>query len=202
MYAYIRGTLAARKTDRIIVEAGGIGYNIFFPASRIAMLGAPGSEVTVHTYTSVREDALQLYGFPSEDDLELFKQLIGVSGIGPKAAQSLLSELTAMEIRLAIVGGDSKKLMRAQGVAKKSAERIILDLKGKIDEEDLLGTPGISMEAEVPQRGMDRGMEEAVEALTALGYSTKEATSAVTQAAGEGKGTDAQQLLKLALRYL
>ena len=198
MYAYIRGILAAKKVDRIIVEAGGIGYNVYFPAGRIMMLPKNGSEITVYTYTSVREDAIKLYGFASEDDLELFIQLTGVSGVGPKAAQALLSELTASEIRFAILGEDTKTLCKAQGVAKKTAERIIVDLKGIVSVEDAVGLEFI---ADGKEEAADDFVMEAVEALTALGYSAKEARAAASKAKEEG-AADSESILKSALRYL
>ncbi|MCR4586435.1 MAG: Holliday junction branch migration protein RuvA [Lachnospiraceae bacterium] len=198
MYAYIKGILAAKKSDRIIVEAGGIGYNVFFPAGRIMMLPKNGSEICVYTYTSVREDAIKLYGFSSEDDLELFIQLTGVSGVGPKAAQALLSELTAAEIRMAILGEDIKTLCKAQGVAKKTAERIIVDLKGRVSVEDAVGLADIS---EIKEETTDAAVVEAVEALTALGYSAKEARAAAIKAKEEG-AEGSEDVLKAALRYL
>jgi len=205
MYAYFKGILAAKKTDRIIVETGGIGYNVFYPAGRIEYLPPAGSDITVYTYTSVREDAIWLYGFPTEDDLELFIQLIGVSGVGPKAAQALLSELTAGEIRMAIFGGDTKTLCRAQGVAKKTAERIIVDLKGKISAEEAAGLESFGLEApgETGAAVAEGGaLQEAVEALTSLGYGSKEARTAVQKASAASGSADAEQLLKEALRFL
>ncbi|MCR5120119.1 MAG: Holliday junction branch migration protein RuvA [Lachnospiraceae bacterium] len=198
MYAYIKGILAAKKADRIIVEAGGIGYNVYFPAGRIMMLPKNGSEICVYTYTSVREDAIKLYGFASEDDLELFIQLTGVSGVGPKAAQALLSELSASEIRLAILGEDTKTLCKAQGVAKKTAERIIVDLKGRVSVEDAVG---LELIADIKEDVADEAVMEAVEALTALGYSAKEARAAASKAKEEG-AEDSESILKGALRYL
>ena len=197
MYAYLKGTIGAKLTDRIIVEVGGIGYNVFYPAGRIAQLPPNGAELTVYTYTCVREDALQLYGFGSRDDHELFCQLIAVSGVGPKAAMSLLSELSASQIRLAILSGDVKTLCKAQGVAKKTAERLIVDLKGKMGAEDLL-----PVDEELAAVSFTEGPEsEAAEALSALGYPEREARAAVAKAAAEGvQGTEA--LLKAALRHM
>ncbi len=198
MYAYIKGRLVAKKTDRIVIEAGGIGYNVFYPQGRIMMLPAPGSEVQIYTYTSVREDALQLYGFASEDELELYKQLLAVSGIGPKVALSLISTLTPSEIRVAILSGDVKTLCKAPGFGKKNAERLIVDLKGKISAEDAIGF--------IPQAEEEDGLEDAVmaetvQAVTALGYPAKEARVAVMKAAKDGTA-DTESMLKAALRYM
>ncbi|MBR3524778.1 MAG: Holliday junction branch migration protein RuvA [Lachnospiraceae bacterium] len=198
MYAYLKGTIGAKLTDRIIMEVGGVGYNVFFPSGRIAQLPPVGAEYMVYTYTSVREDALQLYGFGSRDDHELFCQLIAVSGVGPKAAMSLLSELSASQIRLAILGGDVKTLSKAQGIAKKTAERLIVDLKGKMGAEDMLPEEGMLPEAVSALSGAEA---EAAEALTALGYPERDARTAVAKAAAEGAdGTEA--LLKAALRFM
>ncbi len=197
MYAYLKGTLEYKFSDHIIIETGGIGYNVFYPAARISMLPPLGSEITVFTYTAVREDAMQLYGFDSMDDKELFCTLIAVSGVGPKAGMSLLSELTATQIRLAIIGGDIKALCKAQGVAKKTAERIIVDLKAKLNvDEDILKTQGTDMTAPA-----SADQNEAVQALVALGYAAKDALAAVAKAIAENaEGT--QEILKAALRYM
>ena len=197
MYAYIKGTLVHKSGDHIIIETGGIGYNVFYPTGRIALLPPVGSSITIYTYTSVREDAFQLYGFDSMDDKELFCTLIGVSGVGPKAGMSLLSELTAAQIRMAIISGDTKSLCKAQGVAKKTAERIIVDLKAKmsVSEEDM----GAAVQSgNIP---VNEEQNEAVQALVALGYPVKEASAAVAKAMSENvEGTEA--VLKAALRYM
>ena len=198
MYAYIKGQLVAKKTDRIVIETGGIGYNVFYPVGRIPLLPAIGSEVKIYTYTSVREDALQLYGFGSEDELELYKQLLAVSGIGPKVALSLLSTLTPGEIRVAILSGDTKTLCKAPGFGKKNAERLIVDLKSKVSAEDMIG---FLPQAEEEPAMEDGVMAETVQALTALGYPVKEARTAVMKAAKEGV-TDTESMLKAALRYM
>ena len=205
MYAYLKGELVAKKQDRIVIEVGGIGYNVIYPAGRIPYLPSVGSELTVYTYTSVREDALQLYGFRSEDDLELFTMLIGVSGVGPKAAQGLLSELTASDIRLAIIGEDTKTLCKAPGVAKKTAERIIVDLKSKIDAGDVASIAGCRDESGVGDSydGVFGDAEkETLEALIALGYGAKEAKFAVERAIALDAGRDTEIMLKMALRFL
>ncbi len=199
MYAYLKGTIEYKAADHIIVDVNGVGYNVFYPASRIAQLPPAGSFVTVYTYTSVREDAIQLYGFESMDDKELFCTLIGVSGVGPKAGMSLLSELTAAQIRMAIITADIKTLSKAQGIAKKSAERIIVDLKAKMSADDILQSGGADIP--VSAAALDGDENEAAQALIALGYPLKEARAGVAKAAAEGvSGTEA--LLKAALRYM
>ena len=186
MYAYLKGTLEYKFSDHIIIENNGIGYNVFYPVARIASLPPIGSSVTVYTYTSVREDALQLYGFDSMDDKELFCTLISVSGVGPKAGMSLLSEMSASQIRLAIISGDTKALSKAQGIAKKTAERIIVDLKAKMNvDEDSLSVGALSTDVPVSE-----DENEAVQALVALGYPAKDARGAVAKAiADKAEGT-------------
>lgn len=197
MYAYLKGTIEYKYSDHIIVEVNGVGYNVFYPTGRIASLPPIGGSITIYTYTVVREDAFQLYGFENMDDKELFCLLTGVSGVGPKAGMNLLSELTASQIRMAIISGDTKTLSKAQGIAKKTAERIIVDLKSKmsLDEESMVS-------AAVPDDAVVVAEEnEAVEALVALGYPLKDARAAVAKAMGDkAEGTEA--ILKAALRYM
>ena len=197
MYAYVKGTLEYKFSDHIIIENDGIGYNVFYPSARIAALPPIGSNITVYIYTSVREDALQLYGFESMDDKELFCTLIGVSGVGPKAGMSLLSEMSAAQIRMAIISGDTKALSKAQGIAKKTAERIIVDLKAKmnVDEESLSAG---ALSSDIP---VSEDENEAVQALVALGYPVKEARSAVAKAIAD-KAAGTEGILKAALRYM
>ena len=138
MYAYFIGTVAEANADSCVLEVNNIGYNIQIPASTADRLPDIGGEVKLYTYTSVRENAIELIGFISKDDLAMFSQLITVSGIGPKAALSLLSYLDADAIRIAIVTGDVKTLSKAPGLGKKSAERLIVDLKNKYDAAAVL----------------------------------------------------------------
>ena len=196
MYAYIKGRLVAKKTDRIVIEAGGIGYNVFYPQGRILMLPAPGSEVQIYTYTSVREDALQLYGFASEDELELYKQLLAVSGIGPKVALGILSAITVESLCKAIQNKQATVLTKLPGIGKKSAERLILELKDKVgfaagDEEVL------TLEMEGPLG--DDMISEAQAALVALGYSQAEIAPVLKKAT---KCKTTEEVIKLALKQL
>ena len=133
MYAYIKGEIVDLSEDNVVIECNNIGYNIHVPASMIARLPGVGSTVKIYTYTSVKEDSFNLFGFLSKDELEMFKLLITVSGIGPKGALSIISEMGVNELRLAIISGDSKTISKAPGIGKKSAERIIIDLRNKVD---------------------------------------------------------------------
>lgn len=128
---------ACRKNiDSIVVEAAGVGYLIYIPTQYFDMLPDEGEDVKIYTYLCVREDAMILYGFLSKDDLEIFKLLITVSGIGPKGGLAILSTLPADDLRFAILSGDSKAISKAPGIGAKTAQRVILDLKDKLSLED------------------------------------------------------------------
>ena len=133
MISYIRGELAAIEKEKVIVDVGGVGYGIFMPEASMGLLPRPGNEVKLHTYLNVREDAMQLFGFLTRDDLEVFRLLIGVSGIGPKGGLSILSKLTSDDLRFAVLSGDAKAISAAQGIGKKTAEKVIIELKDKLD---------------------------------------------------------------------
>ena len=136
MYAYIKGELAEINTDHIVVEAGGIGYQVFISLQTFDYLPSVGENLKIYTYLYLREDAMILYGFLTKDDLELFKLLISVSGIGPKGGLAILSTLEADDLRFAILSGDAKAISKAPGVGGKTAQRVILELKDKLSLED------------------------------------------------------------------
>ena len=136
--SYIRGPLEEKREDSVVVEAGNIGYRIFIPSSVLGELPGLGEEVKIYTYFSVREDGMSLYGFLSKQDLEMFRQLIGVNGVGPKSALGILSALKPDVLRMAVLSGDAKAISKAPGVGAKTAQRIILDLKDKVKAEDVL----------------------------------------------------------------
>lgn len=138
MISYIKGTLEAVEEDMIIVETGGIGYGIRVPLSLLEELPSLGSPVTIHTYFQVREDSMTLYGFLNRQDREMFKQLISVNGIGPRGALGILSVMRPDDLRTAIVSGDAKAISRAPGIGPKTAQRLILDLKDKVDLEEVI----------------------------------------------------------------
>ena len=138
MISYIRGRLASVEEQKAIVEAGGIGYGIYMPNQALSMLPQPGNEVKIYTYFSVREDAMQLFGFLTRDDLEIFRLVIGVSGIGPKGGLNILSSMSPDELRFAVMSGDAKAISAAPGIGKKTAEKLIVELKDKVNIEDML----------------------------------------------------------------
>ena len=202
MISYIRGTLAEKNEDSAVVEAHGVGYQIFVPVPVLSELPPLGESVKIYTYFSVREDGMSLFGFLSRQDLAMFKQLIGVNGIGPKSALGILSACRPDVLRMAVASGDAKTISRAPGVGPKTAQRIILDLKDKIRPEDVLAG-GLEESLAVPEEisGVGQAGKEAVEALTALGYSAAEAAGAVKKVKITEEMT-AEDVLKGALRHL
>lgn len=202
MFAFFRGTVDYLSEFEVWLDVNGVGYEIAISPSTASRLQGFGSEeVTVYTYMMVHEDQIGLYGFLTRDELMLFKKLITVSGVGPKAGLSLLSVLDADDLRFAIASGDVKAISRAPGVGRRTAERLILELKDKINA----AAPAAAQEAgEEP--GITGGEQsgdaaDAVAALVALGYGRAEAVKAVHAAKGEGiSGTE--ELLKGALRHM
>lgn len=200
MYAYLKGELEGISEEGAIIEVNGIGYNVRLSKDVISKLPPLHYKVQIFTYTSVREDAMQLYGFLTLGDLELFKKLITVNGIGPKVAQGLLAVMDADSLKFAIMAGDAKLIAKAPGIGAKTAERIILDLKDKvsIDIEEI--TKGES-NAETANQKTDFIKNEAVEALVALGYSQFEAAKAVSKVERSENDT-VESVLKAAFKYL
>ena len=138
MISYIRGELVALEEDKVIVDVGGVGYGIFMSGQAMGQLPPVGSKVKIHTYLNVKEDAMQLYGFLNRDALSVFKLLIGVSGIGPKGGLGILAQLTPDELRFAVMSKDIKAISAAPGIGKKTAEKLIVELKDKLKIEDVL----------------------------------------------------------------
>lgn len=197
MISYIRGTLSEVSPDLIVVEAGSVGFNIRVPLSVTENLPPVGSEILIYTYLKVSDDALTLYGFNSRQDLQMFRRLINVSGVGPKGALAVLSVLPPDQLRLAVLAGDAKSISRAPGIGLKTAQKIILDLKDQIRPEDLTQIPGRET-GPMPKEAAGAA-EEAVEALTQLGYSLAEAGRAVHAVKG-AENMDSAAILKEALR--
>ena len=201
MIAYLNGILAEIEEENIVIEVNGIGYNVRIPAGMAGRLPQIGEVVKLYTYTSVREDAIGLYGFLSRDDLNMYRQLITVSG--PKGGLSVLSAMSADELRMAVISQDAKAIAKAPGVGTKTAQRIILELKDKISLEDTAMMREVN---QVPQgsmlTGKSQAQTEAVEALTALGYSPSEALRAVKAVLQETPDLDVEALLKAALKKM
>lgn len=200
--SYIKGPLIEKEEDVIVVEAGSIGYNIHVPLSFLEELPPLGQEVHVYTYLQVKEDAMTLFGFRSRQDLKMFKQLLGVNGIGPKGALGLLSALRPDDLRMAIISGDAKAISKAPGVGIKTAQRVILDLKDRISVEDVFTQQEPVKEGtSASLGGMQDAGREAVDALVALGYSPMEAAKAVRQVEVT-EGMTAEAVLKASLKHL
>ena len=197
MIAFVRGTAVDMTENSVIVEAGGIGYEIYMTGTDLSQIHM-GEEVKIHTYFNVREDAMQLYGFRSKDDLQMFKLLLGVNGVGPKAAVGVLAGITADELRFAIL---VKTLSKAPGIGKKTAQKLILELKDKMKLEDAFELK-LAHEQEKAVAGLGEisdGRQEAVEALVALGYSSTDALRAVRKVTDVAPD-DVEGLLKAALK--
>lgn len=201
MISYIKGEIVYNDAEGVIIENNGIGYRVIVPAFSAQKLCSQKGQVTVYTYMSVREDGITLFGFSSVEERSLYEKLISVSGIGPKAAVSILGVLTPSQLITAIVSADSAAIARAPGIGKKTAQRVILDLKDKIGNDDIAdifdGNGGEAV-SETAAAGDDRS--EAVEALVALGYSRSEAVKAVSRVYNEGM--DVQKILSASLREL
>ena len=202
MISFIRGYVADSTESSVILEAGGIGYEIFMTGTAIEKAVRESGEILVHTYFHVREDAMQLYGFLSRDDLQVFRLLLGVNGIGPKAALGILAGLTADELRFAVLSDDVKTLSRAPGIGKKTAQKLILELKDKLNAEEAFGLKLAHVQEEAgAEAAAADGSSEAVEALVALGYSSTQALQAVRKVSGI-PADDVEGILKAALKNL
>lgn len=198
MIAYVKGVLAVVGQDSIIIDKGGIGININVPVSIISTLPSIGSEVKVFTYTYVREDAIALYGFMTMDDLDVFKLLINVNGVGTKTALGILSAITPNELRLAVISADYKTITKAPGIGKKSAERIVLELRDKVKmviEDDAY------IAVDSGDVAKSDSVNIALEALVSLGFSYGEAAKAVKQV-DDYEEMDDESLIKAALKHL
>ena len=193
MIAYIKGLIEEYGEEYIIIDNNGIGYYISMPLNEIERVKEQKGIVKINTYHYVREDSIDLFGFLEKESLNMFKLLINVSGVGPKAALSMLSSLSPQNITLAIVTGDEKALCKAQGIGKKIAQRIILELKDKFKNYDFLS----KNEVETIQANDSM---EAISALMSLGYTRQEAALAIKKVGTEDK--EIEEIVKLALKAL
>lgn len=202
MIAYVNGIVEDITEDNAVVDVNGIGYNVKISGDTAARLPGIGEPVKLYTYTCVREDAFQLYGFLTRGDLEIFKKLITVNGIGPRGGLAILSAMDADDLRYAIMSGDAKAISKAPGIGPKTAQRVILDLKDKISMDDDLISREIAAAAEnVGLRGDSPQKREAVEALVSLGYGQAESVKAVNAIEGI-EDMDSGAVLKAALKKM
>ncbi len=205
MIAYIRGTLAYAEPEEgmAVLECGGIGYQVLLSGRDLELLPEVGEEVRLYTYLQVREDAFVLFGFFTREDRKLFQQLLGVSGIGPKAALGVLTALSADDLRFAILADDAKTIAKAPGIGLKTARKLILELKDRLSLEDAFENRLESKAASSAETvsGSNAARNEAVEALTALGYAASEAWKAVRKVEGSDS-MNVEEILKAALKYI
>lgn len=202
MIAYVNGIIDDITEENTVIDVGGVGYNVKISADTAARLPGIGEPVKLYTYTNVKEDAFQLFGFLSRNDLEIFKKCITVNGIGPKGALAILSVLDADSLRFAIMSGDAKAISRAPGIGAKTAERLILELKDKIKIDDTMISREIdSYDASGEAAADSAQKKEAVAALVALGYGQAESVKAVNAIEGI-EDMDSGAVLKAALKKL
>ena len=201
MYSYIKGELAEVNTDHIVIDVGGIGYMIYIPAQSLNYLPGIGEMLKVHTYLYMREDAMILYGFLTKDDLEMFKLLITVSGIGPKGGLAVLSTLSSDDLRFAVLSGASKAISKAPGIGSKTAQRVIIDLKDKLSLEDAFEKKLEHENEKINVSSNSQVKNDAVMALNALGYSSTESLKAVSKVEITDD-MDVEDVLKAALKHM
>lgn len=204
MLAFINGILEYCEGDSIVVDCNGVGYNIMIPLSVADRLPHTGSRIKIYTYMSVREDAMKLYGFLDRDDLDMFKKLITVNGIGPKAALGILSALTADDLRFAILSDNASVIAKAPGIGPKTAGKVILELKDKVDLKESFELKSDHYGSKVSRSGnavINNLKNEAIQALVVLGYSQGDAAYAVGKLDVTEDMSDAQ-ILKEALKHM
>ena len=213
MISYIRGDVLFRNESSVVIDVNGIGYEVFVPYNVLCTLERTGGQVELYTYLQVKEDGISLFGFATRQDLNTFKLLITVNGIGPKGALGLMSYMTTKDLILAVLADDAQAISKAPGIGAKTAGKLILELKDKFKLEDTLGTgtdfgfAGDTANTAAASAGVSESDEyaamksEAVQALTALGYSSSEALKAI-RSVPEEEGMTVEKLLKLGLKYL
>ncbi len=200
MIAFIRGIIDEITEESVVIDTGSMGYNIRISGKTAGELPGIGEEVRLYTYTSVREDAIWLYGFLTRDELAVYKQLITVGGIGPKGGLAILSVMSADDLRFAVLSGDSKAISKAPGVGAKTAQRVILELKDKMSLEDAFEKKSEHVQT-LKISGNGQVRNDAVMALTALGYSSAESLKAVS-AVEITEEMDVEAVLKAALKHM
>ena len=195
MISYINGVVDSIENDKLVLDNNGIGYGIFMPITALENIGI-GEELKVFTYFNVREDAMQLFGFLTREELNIFRLLIGVSGVGPKGGMSIISSCPGNNIQMAILSGDSKAISKAPGIGNKTAQKIIIELKDKLDFEEMISDIGIDVTDEISTVQSDT-----IDALISLGYSRTDAFNSIKKIKG-AKDMDVETLLKAALKAM
>lgn len=189
MIAYIKGILISKSNDSIVVENQGMGLRVFVPLTSLEEMKPVGTEIKVYTYMHIREDAWTLFGFISEEELKMFEQLIKVSGVGPKAAMSLVSHIAPSRFGLAVLTDDFNAFIKAPGIGKKTAMRIVFELKDKLKKEQGKELESLAVDLSRDERPTNK-IQEAVSALMMLGYSNQEANRAVSAVYNDDKSLE------------
>ncbi len=204
MFAYLEGTVAEKDLNTLVLDVGGIGWQITCSMNTLNKAPETGAEMKVYTHMSVREDGAELFGFATREERAMFRSLTQVSGIGPKTAVQILSSMPLRDLTRAIMEGDITALSRAQGVGKKTAQRMALELKGKVSDDELRAILGEeasgAMASSAVRAAVPDYVADTMAALQSLGYTPQEAQRAVDKCRGETG--DANELLRLALRSM
>lgn len=196
MFAYIKGNIEYKANTYVVIETAGVGYKIFMSAKSIEKIGEIGQKVKVHTYYYVREDNISLYGFITNEELRMFELLLSVSGIGAKSAISMLSEITPSKFALAVISNDVSEITKVPGIGKKTAARLVLELKDKLKTETAIE----QTEETVEIIKEDNKTKEAISALQVLGYGAKEITEALKVI--DINGLELEDIIRQALKVL
>ena len=196
MLAYIKGILEVKSTNYVVIENGGIGYKIFMSNKSIGTIGNIGDNVKVYTHYHVREDNISLFGFNSDEELRMFEILINVSGVGAKSALTMLSDITPSSFAIAVINDDITRLTKIPGIGKKTAQRLILELKDKLKKEDISGEQ-IELDEDEKDENINK---DAITALQVLGYSKKEAETVLKKI--DTQKLSIEEILKQALKIL
>lgn len=199
MLAYIKGSLEIKTNDYIVIDVGGLGYKVNMSKKSIETIGDIGDKIKVYTYYRVREDDISIFGFNTNEELRMFEMLLSVSGIGAKVALTILSSIEITEFALAVITDDVNKIVKIPGIGKKSAQRIILELKDKLKNQQLEETEE-SETKEKPKEQNNEAVEEAIAALQILGYNKKEIEKAFEKLAN--KNVSVEELIKKGLTIL
>ena len=196
MFAHFEGIVAEKNPDSIVLDVHGVGYLLNVSSATLSMAPAVGEKMKLYSVLNVREDAIDLYGFYSREEKSMYERLKGVNGVGSRTALQILSSMSVRDLSIALVSGDANALTRVPGIGKKTAQRLVLELKDKIDDEQLVGSAAaVAPVAAAKSRGPEA---EAIEALLALGYTSSEAAKAVSRVSGQT--SDVNQLIFLALK--
>lgn len=199
MFAFLEGTVAEKSNCRLVLRTGGIGWDILCSNTTLQSIPPPGSEATVYTWLSIREDAMEVFGFATKEEKQMFLLLISISGIGPKTALGILGAMPLRDLNLAILLGDTQALSRAPGIGKKTAQRITMELRDKVSGAD---AASVQISDTVPGSRTDTvagdSIQEAIDALIALGYTSAEARDALSRVKSESG--QSEDLVRLALR--